>query len=112
MKSIIKILILIFLLNTLIISGCSSDTGDRLQNQQRDRQFQQDRPMNLTEEEMQQMFGERMQQMSEICEGLNEGDSCQFETPRGTMEGKCKLREDNLVCIGDMTDRPMGQRPE
>jgi len=113
MSKIITIAICILVLSTFLLAGCSSETDSRFQKRSgdsadfpRDRQFQPNRTMNITEEEMQKLFEERQQKSIESCKDKNEGDNCQLEGPQGQMEGICKIMEENLACT---TDRPIGQ---
>lgn len=95
-----RMLLMIFLiLGIVIILGCSStksNTRDR-------KEF--GRGLNLTEEERQQMFEEMQQIATEACQDRNEGDDCVFETPRGEMNGICKILDKNLVCTTNMPAR-------
>lgn len=49
----------------------------------------------------------------EACEGLSEGDRCSVNTPRGTMEGTCKVLSegDELACFPDAFDKSLGATP-
>jgi hypothetical protein len=41
------------------------------------------------------------------CEGKQEGDSCQFEGRKRTVEGTCKKnRKDELMCRGEGKRKP------
>ncbi len=94
------ILLMVFLMVYVVIfSGCS-DRPDF-----RDGQF--GRGANITEEQRQQMFEERQQKAIEACQEKNEGDGCILESPRGDIEGNCKILDENLICE---TERPMRQR--
>ena len=107
MKRINGILLLsLLLLGMIITSGCSSNEQRRFP-QREGFQGMPDVPINISEEERQQMFEERLQKAIEACQGKNEGDSCQFEEHIGDLSGICKIMDENLVCI---TDRPMRQR--
>ncbi|WP_020414479.1 hypothetical protein ACJJIP_01865 [Microbulbifer sp. VTAC004] len=41
------------------------------------------------------------QEAFDACNEMSEGDSCTVETPRGTLEGTCRIppREEQLVCV-------------
>jgi hypothetical protein len=126
MRKVSNLLLVFILLAVIIISGCSSanqgnfpQRGDFQDLSEEERQQMMEErqrngfggmpgaPGNMTEEERQQMFEERQQMMIDSCQGKNEGDSCQFESPMGDMEGTCMVMEENLVCT---TNRPPGQR--
>ena len=113
-RGLLCIFLMISMLSTVLLSGCSYETDSRFQRRAgdsadfpRDRQFQFNGSMNLTEEKRQQMFEERQQKMIEACEGKNEGDVCQFQVRMGKSGGICKIMDENLVCT---MDRPMRQR--
>lgn len=102
------------MLGTFLLSGCSSETGSRFQKRgdvsadfPRDRQFQFNRTMNITEEDRQEMMEERQQLAIESCKDKNEGDACQFQGRMGESGGICKIMDEELVCT---MDRPMRQR--
>jgi hypothetical protein len=44
-------------------------------------------------------------QMSDACEGKNEGDSCTIQSPMGEEQGTCTLINDNIICMGSMRRR-------
>ena len=89
-----KLLIIIIIMGLVFLLGCHS------------RNFKRDRFMNLTEEEKQEMIQERQQTMIDTCEDKNGGDICSIESPRGSIEGLCTLRNESLLCINpDMENR-------
>ena len=108
-------ILVLLIFSVILMQGCSKSNGDF----QGRRDFSGERPFpggmnrsqlpggNLSEEERQQMFEERQQEMVEACTGKSEGDSCVIESPRGSTEGKCNLVDDNLACA---FDRPEMQR--
>lgn len=114
MSRIITIALCLLVLSSFLLAGCSSEPSDRFQKREgisadfpRDRQFQFNSSMNLTEEDKQGMMEERQQQMIEACEGKNEGDACQLQARMGESGGICKFMDENLVCT---MDRGMKQR--
>ncbi|OGM02320.1 hypothetical protein A3K72_01425 [Candidatus Woesearchaeota archaeon RBG_13_36_6] len=54
---------------------------------------------NLSEEERQALFEERMQWALDACKEKVEGDSCGFEGPNGEISGVCTIRETTLMCV-------------
>ena len=61
----------------------------------------------MSEEERRQIFEERQQKAIESCQDKNEDDSCMISSPRGEIEGSCKIQDENLMCL---TERPMRQQ--
>lgn len=45
-------------------------------------------------------------QAFEACTDKAEGDSCQFEGRHGLVEGVCKTRKEQLVCVPDRGKKP------
>ena len=41
----------------------------------------------------------------DACQGRIRGDSCQFESPRGTVKGTCRTIQNQLACVPE-TERP------
>ena len=83
-KGIIALIIAVLVLNI----GCSSKT-----------EFNRERFANISEEERQEMMQERMQVSIDACKDKVEGDVCSITSPRGDIEGKCTIQEENMVCI-------------
>ncbi len=102
MKRTLSVLLLI-MLSTIVISGCSSERP-RFQAGQRMENFTVG-PGNLSEEERQALFEERMQEAVEACQEKAEGDSCIFEGPNGEISGVCAIRETNLSCMPERPQR-------
>ncbi len=101
----IRLLMIFLILSISIISGCSSDRADF-----RDSSF--GRGANMTEEQRQKMMEERQQKIVEACQEKNEEDSCILESPRGGIEGFCKMMDGNLVCTMDRPEGSMRQSIE
>lgn len=57
-------------------------------------------PMNMSEEERQQMMEARMQTAITACHDKAEGDACTMQGPGGDMTGTCKTGRDGsgLMC--------------
>jgi hypothetical protein len=95
----------VFFLAVIILSGCSYNEQKRF-SQREGFQGMSNRAINITEEQRQQLFEERQRQAIEVCQGKNEGDSCIYESPRGEIQGACKIMNNSLACT---TNRPMRQ---
>ena len=79
----------------------------RLMNPSGDRQPPGSGSNGQMNDNMREQFEEMQQQAVDACKDKDEGDSCQSQSPMGEMEGKCTLRDEQLICIGEMPDRPM-----
>jgi hypothetical protein len=102
-----KIDLLFCLLCILFILGCSKAPSYRGRWSNFTEEQRLNRFGNLSSEERRQMIEQRQQAAIESCSEKSEGDSCTLENSRGTIEGICKVIEDNLICA---TEREIPQR--
>lgn len=63
---------------------------------------------NLTQEQRQQLFSQRMRQAAAACAGKAEGGACEIASSRGSRQGTCNAVQGNLTCV---IPRPSGQLP-
>jgi hypothetical protein len=54
------------------------------------------------------------QEAVDACDGKEEGSSCQFESPQGTITGNCQEIQQQPVCVpeGGPPGEPPGEPPE
>jgi len=113
-RGLLCVFLVISIFNTVLLVGCTSKPSGRFGGREgisadfpKNRQFQFNKSMNLTEEDRQEMMEERQQLAIEVCKDKNEGDACQLQTHMNESSGICKIMDKNLVCT---IDRLMGQR--
>lgn len=66
--------------------------------------------MNISDEQRAQMMAEIQQKAAEACQGKNEGDLCELESPRGMINGSCQAIENSLICRGQREEMRRGDR--
>jgi PBP1b-binding outer membrane lipoprotein LpoB len=105
--------ILIVLIISIILSGCSSQSESNIPNSDRGQQppdFQRgqgfNRTMNMTDEEREMRFAEMQKIAADACLNKEEGASCQITGSMRNSSGTCKNQEDKLICI---MERPIRQ---
>lgn len=65
---------------------------------------------NLTAEQRQQMFGQRLKEAAAACDGKTAGDSCVMQSPRGNRTSTCENQNGTLMCAGGFGRGGFGNR--
>ncbi len=114
----LALLLLLALLFIVMLAGCTATEGDSgnsaVQPQTGPQQPRQQagnfgygnrtgRFGNLTAEQRQQMFEQRMRMAAAACQNLSEGDSCLLPAQRGNTSGTCNTYNGTLICRGNFT---------
>ena len=103
------VFVTIFLFGIIVLAGCTA-------RQHQDQASPQEPPfagdrfpgerMGFNPEERQAM----LEQAKIACQDKQENDSCEMESPRGKMPGKCNSMNDTLSCRPERTNRGPGDR--
>ena len=64
---------------------------------------------NMTPEQRQQMMATMIQQVTDACQGMNDGDNCTIQNQRGNRTGTCATQNGTIMCnAGFNRQRPTG----
>ncbi|MBN1644572.1 hypothetical protein JW851_00840 [Candidatus Woesearchaeota archaeon] len=109
-----KKILVMFVILSIILVGCSPGKDSFIKGPGREYGERPDfaqRPMQMDEEQRQKMFEETQQKSLDACAGKNEEDQCQIEGFRGSINGTCQFKENDLICFFERPMRPGMDRP-